>query len=568
MKKTYISFVIGLIIFITSSCEKENFLDQTVTTDLNEETVFTDSTRTMNFLNGIYSDMAFSFSPTRFGSGGLEAASDEAEGSNPNPSSKYFQFALGSINANSVPNDAWNTSYANIRRVNQLLKHLPTTPLSGYLREQIMSEARFLRAWYYAILLKHYGGVPLVGDIIYGANDDIIAKRNTYEECLNYIVSECEAAFQVLPPAQLSQNYGRITQGACLALRARVLLYAASPLFNGGGIEQGNQIIGYPNYSAERWKIAADAAKDFMNFSASLGEPYMLNENNTTAPGYGFYQVFTLRKNTEYILHYMRESNRDLESIWLPPSRGAVGNHGSYAYQDLVDAFPMKNGKAITDPQSGYDASNPYANRDPRLNYTIIHNESLIHKRDQNMQPVYTYVRSGEDAVYIGTPTGYFINKMLKDDIVANNVHGTPRALPLMRYAEVLLNYAEAQNEYAGPGLEVYAAVEAIRKRAGLNPYHLPTGLSKEQMREVIRNERRIELAFEEHRFWDVRRWKIAETTDNQQMRGIEISRPGNSYNYKTFVVREHTFRPEMYLWPIPQSEIVKSEELIQNPGW
>ena len=134
-----------------------------------------------------------------------------------------------------------------------------------------------------------------------------------------------------------------------------------------------------------------------------------------------------------------------------------------------------------------------------------------------------------------------------------------------MRYAEILLNYAEAENEFAGPGDKVYQAVEAIRQRAGLRPYELPIGLSKEDMRQVIRSERRLELAFEGHRFFDVRRWMIADSTENQQMHGMEVQR-GNTVVYKTFVVRKHNFRKAMYLWPIPLSEIAKLPEMLQNP--
>lgn len=157
---------------------------------------------------------------------------------------------------------------------------------------------------------------------------------------------------------------------------------------------------------------------------------------------------------------------------------------------------------------------------------------------------------------------------MLQDDIVPNNFPQTNRCFPLIRFGEILLNYAEALNEIDGPVTEVYTAVEMIRKRAGLDPYTLPVGLSKEQMRTAIRNERRIELAFEEQRFWDVRRWKIAEQTDNKTMHGHQVTRNGGAYTYESVVVRPHVFRPAMYLWPLPQGELSKSPELIQNTGW
>jgi hypothetical protein len=519
----------------------------------------------MEFLTGIYADIAYSFNPFRFDGAGLESASDEAEGPGSNSSSAYIQWASGSINSNAgAVGDAWNTSYANIRRVNVFFKFLPISPIANALKKNAKAEARFLRAWYYFSLVKHYGGVPLVGDTIYTGDTPIRVERKSFEECINYIVSELDIAIPDLLPTQFSVNYGRITSGAALALKARVLLYAASPLFNGGQIataEPLRSITGYPSADPQRWRLAAEAAKAVMDLNL-----YKLHEDNNTAPGYGFYKVFTLRKNDEHILQGMRPKNRELEGKWLPPSRGA--GDGANPTKEMADAFPMRNGKGITEPGSGYDPGNPYNNRDPRFNYSIIHNESLVWINSGPKQPVYTHIGVPQDAIYIGTSTGFYINKMLQDDVVPNNFTETERCFPLIRYAEILLNYAEALNEADGPVTEVYTAIEAIRKRAGLDPFQLPAGLNKDQLREVIQAERRVELAFEEHRFWDVRRWKIAPQTDNRTMHGTEITKSGGTYSYQTINIRPHVFRDAMYLWPLPQGELSKSPELLQNPGW
>jgi hypothetical protein len=181
----------------------------------------------------------------------------------------------------------------------------------------------------------------------------------------------------------------------------------------------------------------------------------------------------------------------------------------------------------------------------------------------------YNGVLTGQDAVHQGTITGYYNNKMLDPAAIAATLSfGTNRVMPLIRYAEVLLNYAEAANEYEGPTGNVYAAMEAIRQRAGLDPYQLPIGLTKDEMRSWIQNERRIELAYEGHRFWDVRRWKIALQTESIQSQGMEVNRNGAAATYKLFNVTKHNFRPAMYLWPFPLSETGKSPELIQNPGY
>ncbi|HTI10704.1 MAG TPA: RagB/SusD family nutrient uptake outer membrane protein [Puia sp.] len=569
------------------ACKKVGFLDQTVTTSLDETTTFTDSSNAMQFLNNIYSNIGFATDPRRFNNGanspwyaGLEAACDEAEGPNAlNPSTPssngFIQFATGSVNPTVVPSDAWATPYSNIRAVNQFLKHLPIIPFNSALKKQVAAEARFLRAWYYAMMLQHYGGVPLIGDTIYATVNHIAAKRNSYRQCVNYILSECDSAAAILPATWSGAQYGRASKGACLALKARVLLFAASPLFNNGGQAHGlgnglDSIVAYPDSDPGRWQLAADAAKAVI----ALGAFHLLVDSTSKPgePGYGFQELFTQRYNNEYILAHMMGDNKYLESLWDVPSRGGSG--GPYPYQEIVDAFPMSNGLAITDPASGYDPANPYQNRDPRLGYTIIHDSTLRATFGTNQpSPVQLYlntsvsppVAASGDAVYKGTSTGLYIFKMLDPNVINNSVGNTIRVLPLIRYAEVALNFAEATNEAVGPTSEVYQSIEAIRQRAGLRPYQLPIGLDQTGMRAVIQNERRLELAFEGFRFFDTRRWMIAEQTDNLSMHGMEVDR-GPGVVYKPFVVRKHNFTKAMYLWPLPFSEIAKSPELLQNP--
>jgi hypothetical protein len=588
LKRCFPVFVLMASALVWSSCRKEGFLAATTTTNLDEKTVFADSSRTVGFLANIYSNVALSTSLSRFSynfivCGGLEAACDEAEPSHAF-STPATQFATGTVNAGIIGEEPYKTCYSNIRAVNVLIKNLPGAPLRQAYKNQMIAEAHFLRAWYYAILTEHYGGVPLVGDTLLTYDKPIVAKRSTYADCVDYILSECDAAALTLPVTQAGLNYGRASKGACLALKARVLLYAASPLFNGttlpadAGSGVDPALVGYPTYDANRWKQAEDAAQAVI----ALGV-YSLNTVNnyqTSLPGYGFQGLFPLRVNTEYIFELMRPAgNSDLENMCLPPSRGSNGS-GSFPYQGLVDAFPMKNGKPITDPASGYDPNNPYKDRDPRLDYSIIHDQTVLLVRTGNGQtngsaPIniflgnYNGTLTGQDAVHQGTITGYYNNKMLDPVAIAATLSfGSNRILPQMRYAETLLNYAEAANEYEGPTGNVYAAVEAVRQRAGLDPFQLPVGLTKDDMRTWIQNERRIELAYEGHRFWDVRRWKIALQTESIQSQGMEVNRNGAAVTYKLFNITKHNFRPAMYLWPFPLSETGKSPELIQNPGY
>jgi hypothetical protein len=583
MKKLY--FLLAGLVFLLSieACKKQSFLYATTTTNQTQQTIFTDSAYAVGFLANIYANIGFSESAQLFTytdptgtvipCGGLDAACDESEPSH-SYSTTALAFATGTINAGIVTENIYDTCYTQIRAVNQLLKNLPTVPMKTANKAQMKAEARFLRAWYYADLLKYYGGVPLIGDTLYTYTDHIPAARSTYANCVNYIVSECDSAALILPNTQVGLNYGRASKGACLALIARVLLYAASPLFNGTTIGTGAtaSLVGYPSPDPTRWQLAMNAAQAVISLGA-----YSLNVNNTP-PGYGFQSLFPLRPNSEYIFQLMRPANNDLEDLFDPPSR--TGANGAFPYEQTQEAFGMANGKLITDPTSGYDPTNPYAGRDPRFYYSIVYDQAPVNVRTSNGQvnsqsPVnifvgnYNGISTGEDAVHQGTITGYYNNKMLDPNCVANAIQAqTKRCLPLIRYAEILLDYAEAANEFQGPTMQVYQAVEAVRSRAGLNPYQLATGLSQSQMRTVIQHERQVELAYEGQRFFDVRRWMIASTTENQQMTGMEVDRNGTAVSYNIFNVRKHNFRTAMYLWPFPQSETAKSPQLVQNPGY
>ncbi|MFD1769804.1 RagB/SusD family nutrient uptake outer membrane protein [Sphingobacterium suaedae] len=575
MKKGYLTYLI-LGVLIVVSCEKQGFLDSTQSTDLNEKVVFSDSAYTINFLSGIYADIGFATWPKRFGGGGLDASTDEAEGAGLGTINTFIQFATGTVNSNMITKDVWSTSYTNIRRANIMLRNIPSARFADGIKIRVKAETRFLRAYYYFILLEHYGGVPLMGDSVYRADDAIPSSRSSFSECVEYIVSECEAAAEDLPWSHNGENYGRINKAACYGLKSRLLLYAASPLFNGGAVatqEPLRSITGYPDADRGRWQRAEQAAAELIESGM-----YGLHLNNATEPGYGFYEVFQLRKNKEYLLARMQAANRDLEGVWNPPTFG-VSNPGAYPYLETVNAFGMKNGLPIDDPASGYKPSQPYLNRDPRLANTITRDQSMVFHRDGlAKRPVNIYIdktnpnniSSGQDAIYKGTPTGYYVYKMVNRDVAADWFNTqTPRCMPIIRYAEILLNFAEARNEsLSSPDEKVYQAVQAIRERAGLDPFTLPAGLSQDQMRDIIRSERQKELAFEGHRFFDVRRWKIAETAENRQLHGTEPVRVSGITTYNTINVRKRVFDKRMYLWPIPQSEVAKSTEMLQNFGY
>ena len=580
MKKLTLLLAAFLLMAGLYSCKKGGLLDAKINTELNEETVFSDSTRTMGFLFNIYNDMAFSFTYSRWntasGTPGLSEACDESVHRLSSAAQRWIIVALGNCNAaDGTPYlNEWTTSYKNIRKVNLYFKKVGEAPLSEGLKKQSKAEARFLRAWYYSILLRNFGGVPIVRDTVYDIADKIDGPRNSYEECVNYITSECDAAATDLPLAYDALNYGRITKGACLALKSRVLLAAASPLFNGGnyGItEAQKKVVGYLNADANRWTIAAKAAQDLIDLNV-----YSLNEDNVTSPGYGFSRVFLMRKNSEFILEKMDVANKTLEQAYGAPSTGATTTN-AVPTQNLVDAFGMNNGKPITDPTSGYSATDPYKNRDPRFNWSIQFNGTPWYTSKTGTKvAINTTFQAPLDGYGVNTYfTGYFHRKMLEDNTAFNGGPNTERCRGIIRYAEILLNYAEAINE-AGQTQLAYPKLVQIRKRAGIIPgadnlYGLKANMTQTEMRQVIMNERQVELAMEDHRFWDVRRWKTAPANQNVTLTGMKIVKTGTTFTYQVLPIpsnSQHVFFDRMYLFPIHQSQLGANASLIQNPGY
>jgi hypothetical protein len=571
-------FILLLSLVILAACKKSvGFLDNQASTSLTEQQVFSDSVLTMGFLGRIYEDIGFSFYKTRFQTGNTEVDTDDGVSTGSNAQDMGIVLAIGTVGPLNFPNqDFWDIPYDDIRRVNLFLSQLPVTPLSPSTRQRVAAEARFLRAWFYQKLICTFGGIPLVGDTVFQATDFINIPRSSFGQCVNYIVGQLDSAARILPAAaQYSQlDYGRATSGACLALKSRVLLFAASPLFNGGATTTDPglaAIVSYPTYSVSNWQKAADAADTLIN----LGE-YQLVTDNNTEPGYGFYNLFLQRVNSEYILGDYRPPNKDFETVYNPITRG--GSKLIMPTENAAEAFPMKNGKAITDPASGYDPNNPFVNRDPRFRYSFIFNGSDYYSTTVAGQaPVYTYKGAPSDGFPV-TATGYYSRKMCDTSISENSSFTTDRAWPLMRYGEILLNYAEAINE-AGQTQLAYPKLEALRARAGIDPgsdglYGITPNMTVDQMRTFIQTERRVELFFEDQRWDDIRRWKIGVSVNNSYNNAMEITKTASGYTYSVVSVSAagafplHVMTEANYLLPIPETEISKMPAMVQNPGY
>lgn len=563
-----------------SACQKQYEpvpLGQQITEDYAFDTKDSAGTLALTYLSTCYLE-ALPNGHNRVSGDYLDAASDDAV-SNKLTVSAVQQIATAAFSA-ATPNgdDDWTHNYAAIRDCNIFINDIYRVPLAEKLpsgRPAIAayrSEARFLRAWEYFELVKRYGGVPLLGDSVFAITDNVQVPRNSFSDCINYIVSECDNIKDSLRTISdiTGSSYGRITKGAAMALKAEALLMAASPLFNGGNIDANNPLTGYTNYDVTRWQTAAQAAQDVI----SLGT-YTLMPN--------FKDIFTTQAqpigaNTESIFWVQVGTNNSVEQTNSPigyAGAGAQGNTGPT--QNLVDAFPTDSGYAIDDPAAVYDPNNPYANRDPRLTATVFCNGTSFWLN----RAVQTF-DGGLDrpgGTVIQTKTGYYMRKFMGpwEAVTGSAQFGnTFHDYIYFRYAGILLDWAEATNEASGPSAAVYNVLYQIRARAGIfagpNGYYgLAQNMDQPTMRAEIQNERRIELAFEEKRFWDIRRWKIAAAAYNTApLVGMDIQAPVNqplTYN-RVPVLTTHFNDPGMYLYPIPYSEVVKNPQMRQNPTW
>jgi len=448
-----------------------------------------------------------------------------------------------------IANTLWGRSYRSIRECNYALANIDKVEMSAAHKNMLRAEIKFIRAFRYHDLIRNFGGVPLMGDRVAELTDNMtdaaLFERKSITECINYATTQLDEAAAGLP---LSNSgvwlRGRAVKGAALALKARLLLYAASPL-----------------YSAGTWENAAKAAKDVMLLSKYDIAPDYRNMFISTAD------------NVEIIFgRYYTVGARHVPMEIANGPNGYDAWGGNVPLQNMVNAYEMNNGRAITDPASGYNEQAPYVNRDPRFYMTILYNGANYRERQ-----VETFIPGGKDSKdgpsnWNTTKTGYYLKKFVDESMPINNPWNIAGLQPWIyfRYGEVLLNYAEAQNESAGPDQTVYDAINKIRSRAGVNMPPLPAGLSKDQMRVAIRRERQVELAFEEHRFYDVRRWKIADQTENVPAYGIIVTKTGNTFTYQQKVALDGRKFEEKHYWlPIPRAEIQASgNKLVQNKGY
>ncbi len=510
----------------------------------------------------------------------LEASIDD--GMSTIRTSNVHKIARGYISANSPIENCWSNSYQGIRQALFAHKYLQETTLmlNGRTEEQIQelkdiycSELVCLRALFEFELLRHYGGYPII-DQLYDLGDNAVVDqigRSSFEECVNHIVELCDTAAAGLGVAPQGGNgaYGRMTKGVAMAIKAKTLLFAASPLYNQEG--NTNPLLGYTDLTElkARWEAAAKACDDIFKLNV-----YELTAVTDAAP---YEAMFNISPNKEYILFNTEAKGNAIERRHYPPTLSISQGGGTVPTQELVDAFTMADGidfvrSASGDPQ--------YSGRDPRLNAVIGYNGSKYGKRT-----IYTQVGDGQtpDAlnVYVdrSTTTGYYLAKFCKRDIDFEGAKPTTtfHLFPIIRLADIYLAYAEAMTNAYGPdsdpkgyGMTAKQAVAAVRARAGFTTDVFLDGVTtKEAMMKKIKQERRVELCFEEQRYYDLRRWMDGDVL-NKPVTGIRIENNDGELSYSYFEAdKDRRFDDRMYYHPIPYSVIQKSKGVIaQNPGW
>ncbi|MFD1630008.1 RagB/SusD family nutrient uptake outer membrane protein [Pseudopedobacter beijingensis] len=563
---TSLSFV-TLLFF--GACSDDYLQDGSITDGaIKEEEVWGNDAYARGVLNNAYFSIPEGFNID--GNGGMLASgTDEAVNSGVNATISIFN--NGTWGPLRVVDDQYNSLYEGLRKVNLFMQNLDGAAIiatDGLTvaedKSRLKGQAFFLRALFHFELVKRYGAVTLATRV-FNRGENLNLPKNTYQECLEQILLDCDSAVNSNLPLWTGESTGRYywrsgdkgraTQTAAMALKSRLLLYAASPL--------------YAAESGITWQQAANAAKEIIDLKA-----HTIYSNYTNIFNYG-----AAPYNNEVIFATRAQNRNDIEQDNAPISYdGARGR--TNPTQELVDAFETKNGRLINDPANTlYNESTPYLNRDPRFDLTINYNSRTFKGKQ-----IETFV-GGNDGLnknINATKTGYYMRKFLSEAANWNQNSNTLARRPwvVFRYAEILLNYAEALNEAQGTAAmtEVLSSVNLVRQRSGVGMPPLqttnPNGDGyvqpiKEAIRERIYNERRIELCFEGHRFYDIRRWKLGELYLNKPVTGMRIVRDANAnLTYNRFTVENRVFEEKNYLYPFSQNTINRQPALIQNPGY
>lgn len=614
MKKIFNLLLFVSVVTIFTSCNStDDFLNKQPLGDYSETAVWSDPALVQTFVNSMYRNaLGFPFS--------IERLSDYSDESHFTPDWDVTNFNKGLMTQDGLQgwqvdwatphtlHFRWTPLYANVRRANIFFSRIDGVQGDASVISDLKGQVYFLNAWTYFYLTNLYGGVPIINKV-YGLTDEFTVARNSYDECIKYIVDQCDKAVQ-----NLSDTYatdGHITKGAALALKARVLLYAASDLHNpakNSVVTNGfskPDLLGYTSGdAASRWTAAKTAAKAVIDLGKySL---YKASPAATDSVANNFVEFFTSKGSSEDILlqFFTPKTDEDWDGYNPALYCGPNGYHNwgnNCPLGDLVDDYEMKDGSKFSWDNPKHKA-NPYLKRDARLYATVLYEGVQWRKRPDDalkidpfskIQVGHVYDKSGnmikagldtregpiED--WNGGKTGYYVRKYVDPSVDPQYVK---QDVPFkhIRYAEVLMNYAEACIEL-GQDAEARTYINMVRKRAG-QP-ELASTLTGDALRQAYRHERRVEFAYEDHRFWDVRRW-ITGPAAYHQTSGVDVKyvttessvasyrkADGSTYGDPIFSKKDvggdaRAWNNKCYFFPIMRDEMNKNNLLVQNPGY
>lgn len=578
LRKIKLTTYIILAFLCICSCETEDFLEKAPGVDTTEDVVFSSMDQTLTAVSGMYLSGIYSGYPSGYITSPpkeamLASASDESDAGNDGTWTQPWNRGTITPVGNNDPhyNDRWEA----IRKANIILERIDGVPgATKSFKDQVTGEALFIRALNYHYFFYRYGGMPII-DFRPVDPKDASKPRSSIKSTVDFIIKDCDRAISLLPNFQPPEWRGRATKGSALALKSRTLLYAASPLFNSAtphiSLGDADSLIVYGSFDINRWKLAADAAKEVLDWAPSAG----IGLVNDRGVDQNYRAIWEETQNEEIIFADQKSIETVVGAYWpwfgLLPGGTGFFDYGSQSVTFNFQArYEKKDGTRQTWDfvNGGDDLNQKYEELDPRFAQTIAYNGSYFNIENQNIS---TFVGGTHDVKNSG---GAWMLKWCPSNAFKFN-----RIIvewPVFRLGEFYLNYAEAINEFQGPTTEAYEAVNTIRRRSGMPD--VPSGLSQEEFRTRIRNERGVELAFEEHRLWDVLRWKIAQDKDfnglnimDGDMMGIKINpiegTDPQEFSYTPYVFEKRTFPLRMYLTPFPQDEINKGN-LIQNPGY
>lgn len=575
-----------------------NPLDIAPSDRIGEDAVWQDVALTEAFLNSIYRGLDHGANQSQLSTISDEASSVPDRGTSVVLLGTVTPGDQGILSGTRSNQFKWNDLYAHIRNVNIFLSEIDGAAIADAQRkDRLKGEAHFLRAYFYHNLLRAYGGVPIVTDVAELGDTDLNVPRNSFAETVDFIVEEADRAAALLPATRSGKDLGRASKGAALALKSRVLLFAASDLYHVN--PSGRPETGYTS-AVDRmgmWRDALNAARAVMDLG--VYELYRPNPAPGDSVGRNYYEVFHTPNTPEAILErYFTDGDRNGTNQNYRPHiyHGPNGYHqwgGSTPTQQLVDAYEMRDGTPFdwSDPAH---AARPYADRDPRFYATVLYDGAGYRPRPADTRVfdadnvIQTFQRlelpdgstvPGVDTrdspvePWNGTWSGYYIRKILSDTS-PREAGQVPGIWLFFRFAETLLNYAEAAIE-VGDEAAARDALNRIRRRAGMPA--LAASLTGPALRDAYRHERRVEMAFEEQRFFDIRRWMIAPEVMNEDAAGVRITAKATDradrdsytdYRYERMTYQQRLWADKVYFFPIPSDEMNRNDQLVQNPGY